>query len=218
MEKDDQLEWSARSLFVTGFFVELGLVLLGAALGYLFLSHPFPFRLVLDTQGLLVGLLATVPMVLFAFALTSRIAARIGFLREMEGKLKAYLGSGIRAMTIQEIILLSAAAGVGEEILFRGVLQTLSGSVWGLWVASVIFGLLHAVTPAYFALATLMGLYLGALYIATNNLLAPILVHWLYDTVALYLLRRQWLKEDEEETKREEEKASQETKENHQPE
>lgn len=218
MEKDDRLEWSARSLFVTGFFVELGLVLLGAALGYLFLSRPFPFRLALDAQGLLVGLLATVPMVGFAFALTSRLAGRVGFLREMEGKLKLYLGSGIRSMTIQEIILLSAAAGVGEEILFRGVLQTLFGSTWGLWVASVIFGLLHAVTPAYFALATLMGLYLGSLHIATNNLLAPILVHWLYDAVALYLLRKQWLKEEEEEAGREEEKEGEETKENHQPE
>ena len=200
MEKDDQLEWSARTLFVTGFLCELGLVLVAAALGFFFLGNPFPFRLDLDAKGLLVGLLATVPTVILAFVFTSKLATRIGFLRKMEDKLKIYLGSGIRLMTTQELILLSAAAGIGEEVLFRGTLQTLFGITWGLWVTSVIFGLVHAVTPAYFAMATVMGLYLGWVHIASDNLLAPILVHWLYDAVALYLLRKQWRQEAEEDS------------------
>ena len=115
-------------------------------------------------------------------------------------------------------ILLSAAAGIGEEVLFRGTLQTLFGITWGLWVTSVIFGLVHAVTPAYFAMATVMGLYLGWVHIASDNLLAPILVHWLYDAVALYLLRKQWRQEAEEDSKREAAKENEETKDNHEPE
>jgi membrane protease YdiL (CAAX protease family) len=40
-----------------------------------------------------------------------------------------------------------------------------------------------------------MGLYLGWVFQASENLLAPILVHWIYDSVALYLLRREIKKE-----------------------
>ena len=45
-------------------------------------------------------------------------------------------------------------------------------------------------------LATLMGYYLGWLCSATGNLLVPIVVHWLYDTLALWLLRREFQKDD----------------------
>lgn len=54
-------------------------------------------------------------------------------------------------------LALSLAAGVGEEIMFRGVLQqSLSAAVGeapGLVLASAVFGALHAVTPTYALLA-----------------------------------------------------------------
>ena len=90
----------------------------------------------------------------------------------------------------------SLAAGIGEELLFRGVIQDgiagPAGPVAGLLIASLLFGLAHAITPAYFVLASLMGLYLGGIYLATGNLLVPILVHFLYDWILLsrYLARR----------------------------
>ncbi|MGM0658656.1 MAG: CPBP family intramembrane glutamic endopeptidase [Pseudomonadota bacterium] len=80
-------------------------------------------------------------------------------------------------------------AGIGEELLFRGVIQAglegLIGPVAALAIASLLFGLAHALTPAYFWLTFLMGLYLGGLYQATGNLLLPIMVHFLYDWVVL---------------------------------
>ncbi len=87
------------------------------------------------------------------------------------------------------IIAVSLLAGFGEELLFRGVIQAgleqLTGTATGLVLASLIFGLLHAITPAYFILATIMGLYLGLLYQLTGNLLIPCLVHALYDWAAI---------------------------------
>jgi membrane protease YdiL (CAAX protease family) len=83
-----------------------------------------------------------------------------------------------------------------EELLFRGVFQAgleqFSGSTWfALAAGSLIFGLAHPITPAYVALAGLIGAYLGWLWIATDNLLPPIVAHGAYDFVALvYLLRR----------------------------
>ena len=64
-----------------------------------------------------------------------------------------------------QLALVSLVAGVGEELFFRGVLQpTLIGWIGiaaGLIAASVVFGLLHAITPTYALLATAVGAYLG---------------------------------------------------------
>ena len=196
MEREHAPDLGPRGLFLVGFFFELGLVVIAALLGYWSLGTPFPFRFVLDLRGSLWGLVATVPLLILAFVLTSKVGDRLPFLRRIEAKLKEFLSGGVCGMTAQEVVLLAAAAGVGEEILFRGVVQTLFER-WGLLGASLIFGLLHAITPAYFVLAALLGLYLGWLYDATGNLLAPMLVHWLYDAAALLLLRRKWRAEEE---------------------
>lgn len=98
--------------------------------------------------------------------------------------------------TIHDLALVSVLAGLGEEFLFRGLLQT-AVSQWtgwpmvGLLVASLLFGLAHLVTKTYAVLATLIGLYLGWVYLHFDNLLVPIVAHALYDFLALvYLLRR----------------------------
>jgi uncharacterized protein len=104
--------------------------------------------------------------------------------------------------------LISLSAGVGEEMLFRGVLQaSLSawlGVAWGLGLASVLFGLLHPISIAYMVITGILGLYLGAVYaglvgmrvgpnwigIEGGNLLTVMVTHALYDFGALgYLLR-----------------------------
>jgi hypothetical protein len=93
-----------------------------------------------------------------------------------------------------ELALISGFAGIGEEIFFRGLLQTgltAATSVWiGLGLTSLIFGLAHFISLMYAVLAALIGLYLGILFIAFDNLAVPVIVHALYDFVALtYLVR-----------------------------
>jgi uncharacterized protein len=95
---------------------------------------------------------------------------------------------------LAQLALLAALAGVAEEALFRGVVQA-GLSRWlapwvGLIAASVLFGLVHCLTFSYAVVATLVGLYLGTLLILTDDLLVPILVHALYDLVALTVLIR----------------------------
>ncbi len=89
---------------------------------------------------------------------------------------------------------MSLLAGVGEELFFRGVLQpeliSWTGTLAGLIAASVVFGLLHAITPTYALLATAVGAYLGWLALASGNLLGPMIAHGVYDFFALaYLIR-----------------------------
>jgi membrane protease YdiL (CAAX protease family) len=88
-----------------------------------------------------------------------------------------------------DLALISALAGLGEEALFRGVLQPAVASWLGivpaLLLTSVLFGAAHMITPGYFVLATALGGYLGYLALATENLLAPIIAHAVYDFLAL---------------------------------
>jgi membrane protease YdiL (CAAX protease family) len=96
--------------------------------------------------------------------------------------------------TVADLALIAVVAGVGEELLFRGLIQEGLSRWLGLWVglglASVVFGLMHPLTPAYTVLATVAGAYLGWVYVTSGSLLVPIIAHALYDFIALvYLLR-----------------------------
>jgi uncharacterized protein len=87
------------------------------------------------------------------------------------------------------IVVIGIAAGLGEEWLFRGVLQPLLG--WP--AASVLFGLAHMGGRSMFAFAvwaTAMGAALGGVAIVSGGLIAPIVAHGLYDMLALAYVRR----------------------------
>jgi membrane protease YdiL (CAAX protease family) len=87
------------------------------------------------------------------------------------------------------ILIVAAAAGLGEEWFFRGVVQP----VLGWLAASVVFGLAHVggrQMLAFGAWATVMGLALGGLALVTGGLLAPTVAHGLYDALALEYIRR----------------------------
>jgi membrane protease YdiL (CAAX protease family) len=92
--------------------------------------------------------------------------------------------------------VLSAIAGISEEVLFRGVIQPWMETAWGatagLLASNAIFGLLHAVTPLYAILAGLVGVYLGLAldYGDQRNLLTPIFIHGVYDFLAFMVVMR----------------------------
>jgi uncharacterized protein len=86
------------------------------------------------------------------------------------------------------IVVVSVTAGVGEELLFRGVLQPLVG-VAG---ASVLFGAVHVGGRdflGYGAWAACIGALMGWLAMATGGLTAAIVAHALYDALALAYVR-----------------------------
>ena len=118
---------------------------------------------------------------------------------------------------IFQLAMISLAAGMGEELFFRGFLQPLliqqtssisllggewifidllgnifrsEGELYGLLFTSLIFGLMHPLTPLYMIFAVLGGFVFGWSFLFFENLLVPISAHFLYDFVALYVLRR----------------------------
>ncbi len=79
-------------------------------------------------------------------------------------------------------------APVAEEIFFRGFLFAGLRDRWGLAaglvLSSVIFGLVH-LTPGVMVPIILMGMLLAWLYQATGSLWPPILLHGVYNAVAV---------------------------------
>jgi len=140
----------------------------------------------------LLALGATLPLAASLLALPS---GRWQWADELTALVRRFLRVLFRNAFPGAAIVVSLLAGVGEELLFRGVIQAGLGEIWspaaGVLIASLLYGAAHAVSPSYLVLATLMGLYLGALFHFSGNLLVPMIVHALYDWIAIrYYLRR----------------------------
>ena len=176
---------------------EGGLVFVALALGLLFQINPFAdFRI--DHASVFVGIAAALlPFALLVVSDRFRFSA----LERMKRIVLQLLGPSLAACRWYELVFVSALAGFGEELVFRGVLQRLlerwldfggSGHIAGLIASNVIFGLLHFLTPTYALLAGLMGVYFGVLLDATNppSLVVPMIAHGVYDYLAFLLLRR----------------------------
>ncbi len=148
-----------------------------------------------DWWALLWGCLAAFPM-LGALALSDRLP--FWPFNDVADVVERLIRPLFARTSIAELAVISALAGIGEELMFRGLIQEglarwIGGPV-GVWialvVASVLFGLLHPMNWAYVLLAAIMGFLFGGLWIATGNLLVPIVTHALYDFLALIWLVR----------------------------
>ena len=135
-----------------------------------------------------IGLAAALVLAVVNYVLLTRAPANwiVNGVRAVYDELLVPLFSGLGPASI---IVLGAAAGLGEEWLFRGVLQP----VVGLLAASAAFGLAHIgglkMLP-FGVWASVMGLVMGGLAIATGGLIAPIVAHGVYDMLALEYIRR----------------------------
>lgn len=90
--------------------------------------------------------------------------------------------------------LVVAYGGIAEEVLFRGVLISALGAYIPSWLAVILvgigFGLLHPVSRLYIVLAALLGIFWGALFVVTGNLLVPMVAHALNNVLALFYYSR----------------------------
>ncbi|MGD0382544.1 MAG: CPBP family intramembrane glutamic endopeptidase [Thermoguttaceae bacterium] len=173
---------------------EGALAVLAVSLGWVLGRPPMAtFRLSAIDLGW--GIVATVPL-LAVFWLCAKAPWR-PFVRIMQVLDETFIPL-FRQCGMLELAVIAVLAGMGEEMLFRGIIQSWVadkvggpyGVGIGLAAAAAIFGLLHGVTPTYALLAGVIGLYLGAIWLATGNLLVPIASHALYDFLAfVYLVR-----------------------------
>lgn len=99
----------------------------------------------------------------------------------------------VRSQRWPVLIGLAVLAGIGEELLFRGVIQGWLGHHLGLFAGIVagamVFGLAHAMSVAYFLVATALGLLFGVAYALTDSLQLVMVWHAVYDLVVIAVLR-----------------------------
>lgn len=104
---------------------------------------------------------------------TRVLVQRTGWARRLHVEFRELLGH----LSPREIAFLAITSGVAEELFFRGAMQPETGLV----VTSLVFGAVHIGPSRHFwpwtAWAAVMGFVFGGLYVATGELLAPIVAH-----------------------------------------
>ena len=187
------------SLVLAAVTFEFALGGIGVLLGWFCGVDPFahlawrnPLRLLFH---LACGTAATLPML--GLLLWIRRSRFRGF-RALRELLHEQLVPHFADANAFEVAWVSLAAGLGEELLFRGFLleafsKFVDPQTFGGWLplllSSLLFGLAHAVSWTYLGLATGVGLYLGILLTISGSLWVPVTTHAVYDFVALRCLQ-----------------------------
>lgn len=183
-----QPEVNRRQLLLMAWATEGGLAVVACVLGW-FLGFPPWEAIVIEPTAFVRGVIITLPMLVLFFVC---VRWPVGPLVPIKHFVDEVVKPLFAQCSVFDLAVIALLAGIGEEMLFRGVLQPAFVHWWGLWpgiiAASVLFGLAHPITPAYFVLATLIGVYLGYLTHWSGNLLDVILAHALYDFVGLLYL------------------------------
>ncbi|MFO0889171.1 MAG: CPBP family intramembrane glutamic endopeptidase [Isosphaeraceae bacterium] len=173
-------------------FFEGGLAPLSLFLGWWLGQNPLShFRW--DATHALWGALATLPIASLFLLI---IRWPIGPLRRIKDFCEHEFVPLLAGASWSDMALIAISAGVGEEMLFRGVLQSALGNwlgtYWGLSLASILFGLLHPISIPYASVTMVVGFYLGLTFLHTENLLNVMVTHALYDFLLMaYLLGRE---------------------------
>lgn len=176
--------YSRRKLLILTSLVEGGVLLLALLIARLCGIKLFPLSDNVFRDVLLGTVGALFPLFLFIFFLSER-AKNIPLVDTLRNIIVNDISFIFSKTKLPDLILISILAGFAEEMLFRGIIQVKLGIV----AASIIFGLLHFITPAYFIFATIMGFYLGFIFQHYESLLVPIQLHFVYDLSALVYLR-----------------------------
>ena len=124
--------------------------------------------------------------------LLSQVLTRMGTFKEINAEFKKLLGP----LTNTEIFFIAAFSSLGEEFFFRGLVQGNLGIVF----ASVLFGLMHTGPGKKYipwtVFALVMGFVLGGIYEWRDNLIVPIVIHFIVNFGNLYFAMKLYAKEN----------------------
>lgn len=166
----------------------LGVIAYGLSLLF---ATPLAPQFYWSAKDTVIGLAGTLPLVAMLWWFMKTPRAMIARFRQSQIEFFAQIGF---RFTPARILFMALFAGVFEELLFRGVLQTGAAKVMPMVTAiilsNLIFGLIHWRTGLYALIAGLVGAWIGVLFAITGNLLAPIVTHAVYDIVALVVTAR----------------------------
>ena len=177
-----------RKIITLGLFTIIGFPLTAFVINYFFSSKSF-WDIFNSKQGILNELLIGMCLGIMAGLFAWRII-KLKILKPVREKYQGVIGS--LRMNIGTIIAVSICAGVGEEILFRGILQ----SYFGIWITAFGFVAIHgylnpldwriSIYGVYMTAAIVIIGYLDQLYGLTSAMLA----HTMIDIILFLKLTR----------------------------
>jgi hypothetical protein len=176
--------YSRLSILAIALIIEGGAAILALALARYFdiVLIPLSKNVAVD---ILLGTAAALPPFLFFMFSVSEKAEKLPLIGPLRHKVITDIKDIFDSMSMVDLAIISLLAGIGEEMLFRGVLQ----ARFGILIASIVFGLMHSVSAAYVIVTIIMGLYIGIIFKSGESLLIPMQLHFIYDFAALVYLK-----------------------------
>ena len=186
------------------FFNALGVFIVPSILFLHFRGVSFYTYLKLNSSVFIKGVLAIfimalamIPVVNFLGALNAMLPLPefLSFLKDIEAQTLLITEQFLVMDTLIDLLLMLGLIGfiaaVGEELLFRGVLQNLFQEWFGsphiaIWLTAFLFSVIHlqyhAVLPRF-----VLGALIGYVYVNSGNLRSAMLLHFFYNSTLVLL-------------------------------
>jgi uncharacterized protein len=189
-----------RALLATQHF--LTFIIPGLAFGMVFYRSDVLTGLDLsENPGLLMAvmgilfLIAAYPLVNLSFLVNESIplpAWANSFEDQAEDTLKAILNMNTPLIFMANLLIIALLPGIGEELIFRGILQKqvgmfLKNPVAAIWISAFIFSAIHLQFEGFLP-RMILGAVLGYLYYWTGNLWVPVLAHAFNNGIQVVLI------------------------------
>lgn len=151
-----------------------------------------------------VWLLVSVPLVQFAFQLNKSLPLP-EWMITMEDSTNKILETIISKESPYEILvnifIIAILPGIGEELMFRGLIQQQMGRILKnehltVWISAAFFSAIHMQFQGFLA-RMILGALLGYLLVWTRTLWVPIIVHFLNNGLQIVALYAMNIKPDE---------------------
>lgn len=178
------LRWS----LLAGAYASMAALAFGVSelwLGRSVWTYPAPWLRLPTAVAHLYSLAFGVALGALVIVITRRLVERFAWAQELARALRPFA----RDLSGTAIVIVALLSSVGEELLFRGLLQP----GLGLWVQALLFGFVHQMRGpsrwAWVGWASVVGLLFGMVFAATGSLLGPIAAHALINGFNLNYLQ-----------------------------
>ena len=184
------LEMGNRKIVTLGLYTIIGFPLAAFVINYFFSSKSF-WDIFISKQGILKELIIGMCLGILSGLFAWRII-KLKILQPVREKYQNVIGS--LRMNIGTIVIVSICAGVGEEILFRGILQ----SYFGIWVTALGFVAIHGYLNPFDWRISIYGAYMTAAIIAIGylnqlyGLTSAMIAHTIIDIILFVKLTREY--------------------------
>jgi membrane protease YdiL (CAAX protease family) len=176
--------WGWFAAAYTGMALVAVLIAIGTR-GRLPLSLPHPWLPLAPPRDVLYSVALGVTIGMLLVIGTRFSVPRFTWAKNLHLELRPFA----KDVTTLGIVMLALTSSLGEELLFRGLLQP-----WlGLWLQALLFGVLHQMAGpsrwVWAAWATLVGLLFGSIFELTGSLAGPLAAHAVVNGLNLAYLK-----------------------------